>query len=57
MKNGKKEFVVLTYEELLALQERLADAEDLLERRKAKASEGKKKAIPLAELKRELRYP
>ena len=55
VKNGKKEFVVLPYEEFLAMQERLADAEDLLELRKAKRSERKKKSIPLAEVKRELR--
>ncbi len=54
-KNGKKEFVVLPYQEFLALQERLADAEDLLELRKAKRAEGKKKSIPLAELKRRQR--
>jgi hypothetical protein len=53
-KNGKSEFVVLPYEEFLALQERLADAEDLLELRKAKRVEAKKKSIPLAEVKREL---
>ncbi|HEX4413722.1 MAG TPA: hypothetical protein VH107_08840 [Lacipirellulaceae bacterium] len=35
-KNGKKEFAILPYEEFLALQERLADAEDVLELRKAK---------------------
>jgi PHD/YefM family antitoxin component YafN of YafNO toxin-antitoxin module len=54
VKNGKKEFVVLPYEEFRAMQERLADAEDLLELRKAKRSERKKKSIPLAEVKREL---
>ena len=54
VKNGKKEFVVLTYEEFLAIRERLADAEDLLELRKAKQSEYKKKSVPLAEVKREL---
>jgi hypothetical protein len=54
MKNGKKEFVVLPYEEFVAVQERLADAEDLLELRKAKRAEGKKKAIPLADVKRQL---
>jgi len=53
-KNGKKEFAVLPYEEFLALQERLADAEDVLELRKAKRAEGKKKSIPLAEAKRKL---
>ncbi|GIW56153.1 MAG: hypothetical protein KatS3mg082_2557 [Nitrospiraceae bacterium] len=53
-KNGKKEFVVLPYEEFVALQERLADAEDLMELRKAKRAEGKKKSIPLAEVKQRL---
>ena len=53
-KNGKKEFVVLPYEEFLALQERLADAEDLMELRKAKGTEANKKSIPLAEVKRRL---
>jgi PHD/YefM family antitoxin component YafN of YafNO toxin-antitoxin module len=54
VKNGKKEFVILTYEEFLAIQECLADAEDLLTLRKAKRTEGKKKSIPLAEVKRDL---
>lgn len=54
VKNGKKEFVVLTYEEFLAVQERLADADDLIDLRKAKLAEGKKKAIPLSEVKRTL---
>ena len=54
MKNGKKEFVVLPYDEYLALQEQLSDAEDLMELRKAKRAERKKKAFPLSEVKREL---
>jgi hypothetical protein len=45
---------VLPYEEFLAIQERLADAEDLMELRKAKRAEGGKKSIPLAEVKRKL---
>ena len=53
-KNGKKEFVVLPYEEFLSIQERLTDAEDLMVLRKAKGSERKKKSIPLADFKREL---
>jgi len=53
-KHGKKEFAVLPYEEFVALQERLADAEDVLELRKAKRAEGKKKSIPLTEVKRKL---
>ncbi len=55
IKNGKKQFAVLPYEEFVALQERLADAEDLLELRKAKRTEGKSRSIPLAEVKRQLR--
>jgi hypothetical protein len=54
VKNGKKQFAVLPYEEFLAIQERLADVEDILELRKAKRSERKKKSIPLADVKREL---
>ena len=30
VKNGKKQFAVLPYEEFVAVQERLADADDLL---------------------------
>ena len=51
-KNGKNEFVVLPYKEFLAVQERLADAEDLLELRKAKRTEGNQPVIPLAKVKR-----
>ena len=54
VKNGKKQFAVLPYEEFVALKERLADADDLLELRKAKRAEGKKRSIPLADVKREL---
>ena len=54
VKNGKKQFAVLPYEEFVAMKERLADADDLLELRKAKRAEGKKRSIPLAEVKREL---
>ena len=54
VKNGKKQFAVLPYEEFLALKERLADAEDLLDLRKAKRAESKKHSIPLEVVKREL---
>ncbi len=53
-KDGKKQFVVLPYEEFVAVQERLADADDLLALRKAKRAEGKKKTVLLAAVKREL---
>jgi hypothetical protein len=55
VKNDKKQFAVLPYEEFLALRERLADAEDLLELRKAKRAEGKSRSVPLAEVKLQLR--
>ena len=54
VKNGKKQFAVLPYKEFLAIQERLADADDLLELRKAKRAEAKKRAISLDEVKRKL---
>ncbi len=54
MKNGKKKSVVLSYEEFCAIQERLADAEDLMTLRKAKRAEGKKRSVPLANVKRKL---
>jgi hypothetical protein len=57
VKNGKKQFAVLPYEEFLAVQERLADAEDLLELRRAKRAEGRKTSIPLAKVKAELVSP
>jgi hypothetical protein len=53
-KNSRKQFVVLPYEEFVAVQERLADADDLLALRKAKRAEGGKKSIPLATMKRTL---
>lgn len=54
VKDGKNQFAVLPYEEFLAVQERLADAEDLLELRAAKRASAGKRPIPLARVKREL---
>ena len=54
IKDGQKQFAVLPYEEFLAIQERLADADDLLELRKAKRAEGRKRSVALAEVKRQL---
>ena len=54
VKNGEKQFAVLTYEEFLAVQELLADAEDRFELRQAKDAEGKERSIPLSQVKREL---
>jgi len=47
-KDGKKEFVVLTYEEFIKLQEELEDYEDLKELREAKQKEAD---VPTVDLK------
>ena len=54
VKDGKKQFAVLPYEEFVSLKERLADMEDLLQLRKAKKAEGRKRSVPLARVKRQL---
>ena len=54
VKDGQKQFAVLPYEEFLAIQERLSDADALLELRKAKRAEGRKRSVPLTEVKRQL---
>ena len=53
-KNGKIEFVVLPYEEYQALQELLADYQDLLDLRAAKNSEACEPSVPLEEAKNQL---
>ncbi|MEK6804733.1 MAG: type II toxin-antitoxin system Phd/YefM family antitoxin [Nitrospirota bacterium] len=54
IKDGKKQFAVLPYEEFVSLKERLEDMEDLLELRRAKKGEGRKRTVPLARAKRPL---
>ncbi len=54
VKNGKREFVVLPYEEFEALQEVLADASDLIDLRDAKETEGDAPTVSLEEVKRQL---
>ncbi|MFH1108539.1 MAG: type II toxin-antitoxin system Phd/YefM family antitoxin [Planctomycetota bacterium] len=51
-KDGKNEFVVLPYDEFLAIQDLLSDAEDLIELRQAKAEEGDAPTVSLAEVRR-----
>lgn len=51
-KDGKKEFVVLPYEEFVALQEQLADAEDVLDLRVTKKEEAGQPGIGLDEVKK-----
>lgn len=55
VKDGKKQFAVLPYQEFVSLKERLEDMEDLLELRKAKKAEGRKRTVPPARVKRQLR--
>lgn len=54
VKNGKREFVVLPYEEFEALQELLADAQDLIDLREAREAEGDAPTVSLEEVKRQL---
>jgi len=54
VKDGKKQFAVLPYEEFMSLKERLEDMEDLLQLRKAKKAESRKRSVPLARVKRQL---
>ena len=53
-KEGKKEFVVLPYEEFVRIQEALEDFEDLKELRQAKVEEAKAPTSTLGEVKEEL---
>ena len=53
-KDGKKEFVVLTYQEFVAIQELIEDAEDVLDLRAAKQEEKSKPSVPLEDVKKDL---
>ena len=53
-KEGKKEFVILPYEEFLAIKENLEDYEDLKELREAKAAEGDAPTTRLRDIRAEL---
>lgn len=53
-KEGRKEFVVLPYEEYLAMKEALEDFEDLKELRAAKSDAADEPAVPLSEVREEL---
>lgn len=52
-KNGEKQFAVLSYQEFVALQEWLEDAEDLLDLRAAQKDEAEASTVPLAKLEKE----
>ncbi len=53
-KDGKKEFVVLPYDEFIKIQEELDDYEDLRILRKAKQKEGAAPTVTLKEAKKRL---
>ena len=49
--NGKRQFAVLPYDEFIALQEILADAQDLLDLREANKAEGQAETMSLEGVK------
>jgi hypothetical protein len=49
-RNGEKQFVILPYEEFVAIQEALADADDLAALRSAKIEEREAPSVPLADV-------
>ncbi len=53
-KEGKKEFVVLPYEEFLAIKESLEDFEDLKDLRKAKTESSDESTVKLADIRDDL---
>lgn len=53
-KNGKKEFAVIPYEEFEALQELIADMEDLMNLRTAKEEDANQPSLPLADVNKML---
>jgi hypothetical protein len=53
-KEGKREFVVLPYQEFLAIKASLEDYEDLKNLRESKVEEGDKPMVSLAQAKSEL---
>ena len=53
-KNGKKDYVVLPYEEFLKVQEELEDYDDLRSLREAKETERNAPTIGMPELKKKI---
>jgi hypothetical protein len=53
-KDGKKQFVILKYEEFVAIQQALADVDDLAALRAAKKDECDAPTIPLDQVVEEL---
>jgi len=54
-KDGKKQFVLLPYEEYRAIEEALADAEDLSELRAAKKEEQDAPSVPMEQVVEEFK--
>lgn len=54
VKNGQRQFVVLPYEEFEALWEVLADAQDLIDLREAKAAAKDEPVFSIEEVKKRL---
>jgi hypothetical protein len=54
-KNGKKDYVVLPYEEFVKVQEQLEDYDDLRSLREAKEREKSAPTITMPELKKKIR--
>jgi len=54
-KNGKKDYVVLPYEEFLKVQEELEDYDDLRSLREAKEAEKDAPTIGMTEMKNKIR--
>ena len=54
-KEGKKEFVVLPYDEFLKIQEIIEDFEDIQELKKAKEAEKHLESIPLSRVVADLK--
>jgi len=54
-KGGKKEFVVLPYEEYQAIEELIEDYMDLIDLREAKSAEQDESSVPLDEVIKELK--
>jgi PHD/YefM family antitoxin component YafN of YafNO toxin-antitoxin module len=53
-RDGKRAFVVLTYEEFLVMEEELQEYEDLKELRAAKAEEAGEPSVSIEDVKKEL---
>ena len=54
VKEGRKEFVVLPYEEFLSIQEALESYEDLKDLRAAKSNAAHESSIPLSSIREDL---